>query len=539
MIRPSQLQQMKPKRPRVLMSSSMPAPVGGLNVLDPINLMPKADAITLVNWIAQQYGVRSRKGYREWAINFPEPVQTIMEYAPARQSVVNYRMFAVTDSDIYDITSATDTPVSVVTLSGAPLSGRFTWSSFSNIAGNYLICASNQGGYRYYDGTTWFTPTLGVGAGQITPVDPANIGFVTSWKERIWTIEKNTTKAWYGAPGALTGAFSMFDFGPLLKKGGVLSFLATWTIDAGSGVDDYLVIGGENGDILVYKGTDPSSPTTFAMVGNWYVGRLPVGQRCFQQYGGDLLILSASGIQPLSYVTRGGQSLFRVSSVDYLKKVQPLFGELIAGSIDQFGWELCLSLEENLMLVQQPTPTLEYVQYALYTNNNTWSEFQGMPMSTMFSGSLGFFFATPDNKVCHGLTGWFDAVPYGELIGNGIIGVIQPSYSYFGKPGMNKQWQMIRPTFIAMDRPFVTVTMLADYKQDAIPATPAYTAGEGAMWDVSNWDQAYWVGGLNTYADWVAAAAIGYAGSARMDTAVLGDTFLASIDYTYEPGGII
>jgi len=526
-------------RPKVSFSKSMPAPVGGLNVVDAINLMPKNDAISLVNWIAQQYGVRSRKGYMEWAINFDRQVRTIMEYAPARASVANFKMFAVTDANIFDITNSTNAPPSVVVLPGTDQYGRFTWTMMSNAAGTFLLCCSNNGGYRYFDGTTWTTVTLGGGAGQISGIDPANLAFVMTWKNRVWFIEKNSTRAWYLAANAISGAATLFDFGPLLENGGVLSFLARWTLDAGTGVDDYLVIGGENGDTLIYKGTDPSTAATFGMVGNWFVGRLPVGQRCFVQYGGDLLIMSENGIQPLSYVTRGGQSLFRVSAVDYLKKIQPLMSELVAQKINLQGWEFNLNPSENLLIVQQPTNTLVYDSYALYTNNNTWSQFTGMPMTTMFTGSQGFFFADAANKVYKGFVGYFDAVAYGQTSGNGIAGIIQPSYSYFDRPGMNKQWHLIRPTFLAVDRPAVTVTMLADYQQNVLPSTPVYTASNGAMWDVSNWDVGMWAGGLQTYNDWYGAAALGYAGSVRLDTVVIGDTFLASIDYTFEPGGVM
>lgn len=527
------------QRPPVLRSQSMPPPIGGLNARDGLNIMPSSDAVTLTNWIAQQYGVRSRKGYREWAINFPRPVKTIMEYNPARANVASYRMFAVTDNNIYDISGQTNAPASVLALPGTDDYGRFSWTSMANSGGIFLLTCSNQGGYRYYNGTTWTTVTLGGGAGQVTGVDPSILSFVTTWKARAWFIEKGSTRAWYAAPNAITGALTQFDFGPLLKKGGVLSFIATWTIDAGTGTDDYLVIGGENGDILIYKGTDPSSSATFGLVGNWYVGRLPVGQRCFQQYGGDLLILSENGIQPLSYVTRGGQSLFRVGSVDYLAKVQQLFGVLLGGSIDQTGWEFCLSLKENLLIVQQPSPTSVYEQYALYTNGDTWSKFSGMPTFSMFSGSQGFFFSTADNRVCQGFTGYFDDVKYGQSIGNGIAGMIQPAYSYFGAPGQNKQWHMIRPTFLAVDQPAVSVVMVADFAQNVIPSSPVYAQLNGARWDTSNWDQSYWAGGLQTFDDWVGAAAVGYAGSAILSTVVVGDTFLSSLDYSYELGGVL
>jgi hypothetical protein len=76
--------------------------------------------------------------------------------------------------------------------------------------------------------------------------------------------------------------------------------------------------------------------------------------------------------------------------------------------------------------------------------------------------------------------------------------------------------------------------MLADYQQNVVPSSPIYTPGVGAKWDVSLWDVGMWAGGLKTFAVWAGAAALGYAGSAVLTTVVLGDTFLVSIDYTWE-----
>jgi hypothetical protein len=48
---------------------TIPAPIGGLNARDALSAMPPTDAYGLINWIPQNYGVASRKGYSEWATN--------------------------------------------------------------------------------------------------------------------------------------------------------------------------------------------------------------------------------------------------------------------------------------------------------------------------------------------------------------------------------------------------------------------------------------------------------------------------------------
>lgn len=533
------------RNPRVLAarqrSTSMSAPIGGLNVRDAIQSMPSNDAIELVNWIAQQYGVRSRKGWKEWATGLVDPVRTVMVYQPDRQDLINYKLFGVTDGDVFDVTASTASPSSVLTLPDTDNYGYFSWAQYSNAGGNYLICASNEGQYRYYNGTAWSAPTMGVGAGQISNVDPADLCFVTTWKSRIWFIQKESTKAWYLATSALVGPASSIDIGPFIKKGGKLAFIANWTIDAGEGVDDFLVLGSENGEILLYKGTNPDDPDAFGLVGNFYVGALPVGRRPYVQLGGDLLVLSELGIQPLSYVTRGGQSLLRASSVDYLGKIQPRLAELVSQYSNFYGWSLSFFPRESLMIVDVPTTAaVEYTQYVLYTNTNTWSLIKGVPMNgSMCIANNQMYFGTDDGRVCLAYEGYFDNVPLGDTVGDGVYGKIQPSYNYFGTPGVNKQFLMVRPTFMASDRPSVVVTMLADFK--IIPATgiPITSSASGSLWDVSHWDEAVWGGSLNVYADWYGAEAVGYTGSLVIDTTCPGDTFLASIDYLVELGGVL
>lgn len=530
-------------RPRRHYTSSTPAPVGGLNVRDALNSMGATDAIDLINWVPQQYGVRCRKGWSRYSIGFGEPVRTIMSYQPDRESVDQTKMFAVTDNDIYDTTARTDTPSSVLTLAGSPGYGAMSYTMYANTAGNFLVACSHIGGYFTFDGTTWTQRVAGVSAGQIDGVDPDELCFVTSWKRRLWFCRRGSASVYYLDTDQITGTITEFDVGPFLKNGGTIAFIANWTIDAGEGIDDLLIIAGENGDILIYKGTNPDSAATFALVGVYYIGRLPVGRRGFCTFGGDLVILSERGLQPMSYVTRGGQSLLRASSIDYLGKIQPRISDLVSRYSLLSGWSLMVYAKENLMVLTVPIDISGiYDQYALYTNTNTWTLLRGMPNN----GSMGLFdsqmyFGTEDGEVIKAFDGYFDNVPYdnSENPGDGISGVIQPAYSYFGLPGQNKNWHMARPTFLASVPPAFSVQMATDFRYIPPVVPEQLLTAEGSLWDVALWDEAVWGGELNTYADWKGVGAIGYAGSLILNTICTGDTFMPSIDYMYEPGGVL
>jgi hypothetical protein len=43
--------------------------------------------------------------------------------------------------------------------------------------------------------------------------------------------------------------------------------MGTWTLDAGYGVDDYAVFITNNGEAIVYKGSDPSDPNDWSLIG--------------------------------------------------------------------------------------------------------------------------------------------------------------------------------------------------------------------------------------------------------------------------------
>jgi hypothetical protein len=132
---------------------------------------------------------------------------------------------------------------------------------------------------------------------------------------------------------------------------------------------------------------------------------------------------------------------------------------------------------------------------------------------------------------------FFDSVAYGTTTGVGISGEIQPAFDYFDSPGRQKNFLMVRPTFLAVDRPGVSVQMNTDFTFLGSSSTPSFPAPSGSLWDTSNWDVARWAGSVNTYRQWISVSGIGFCGAANFKTVTAGDCQLASIDYMMEDGG--
>src|SRR5262245_15629203 len=279
-------------------------PSRGINARDAFAVMHPSYAINLVNVIVEQYGLRTRKGFTEYASNLGVdvvPVHSIMVYYPPsagstalaapsmghidkmilspglRSFGFTGKVFAAKADEIYDITTGGAGPHSPIMTS---LPGPF-WTSlmFNNAAGSFLVMTNDEGGYRYYDGSSWTPVGAGTGPTEIDGVDPDSFCYVMEWKKRLWFIEKDTANAWYLPAGQITGTATKFSFGEQFSRGGDLAALANWTVDGGAGIDDQLVAVGRQGNIAIYQGTDPDVANSFNARGVWNVGPLPTGRR--------------------------------------------------------------------------------------------------------------------------------------------------------------------------------------------------------------------------------------------------------------------
>lgn len=513
--------------------------MGGFNSKSAINSMPATDALTLINWIPEKYGIRCRKGWLEHAINLDGAVRSLIAYQPDKEFYSSRKLFAFTDSSIYDVSGGGDALLPTFALPGLTNYGRFNGAMFTNSAGSFLAACSEGGGYHLYDGLQWRKVVNGTSPGTIKGADPDQFVYVTSWKRRLWFVEANSTNAWYLPTDSITGEATKFELGPFVKSGGRLAYITNWTIDAGEGIDDLVAFVFEGGDVLIYKGTDPDSASTFGLVGNYYIGAVPTGRRGWTMFGGDVLMISELGIQPLSYVTRGGQSMFRTSAVDYLDKIQQLVAQSVSELAGYQGWDMVLYPKENMLLINLPVGVTEqHYQYVMNTNTNGWCVFEGIPMICMATAGDGFYFGTSDGRVGQ-MDGYFDAVKYNESEGFGINGTILPAYNYFGLPGQNKQFTMIRPIFMAVDAPMVDVAVVVDFESPDLTGLSRVAPITGALWDVALWDQDVWGGAMRIFANWYSVGGIGYAGSMYLNTNCVGDTRLVAIDYMFEPGGVL
>lgn len=501
--------------------------------------MQPDEAIFLKNIFPSRYGCKVRNGYMEYATNVGTGgVRTILPYVGT--TTANNKLFACSQAAIYDVTAGGAAPANVLAFGISNTeSGYGGWTLFVTIAGHFLVYTDEANGYKLYTETTglWTTVTMGGGAGQISGVDPATFAWVTIFKSRLWFVPKNSASAWYLPVGSVTGAAVEFNFGNKFKHGGYLVALYNWTLDGGEGVDDYLVAISSSGDVIIYKGNDPASATDFNQKGAWYIGQIPVGRRIAGSFGGELYILSAYGLIPLTKLIAG--ALIQQQDIYVSRKINPLINEQMKATRTTIGWEVKLVPGDNLLLISAPKRTgLSYLQFVQALNTEGWSTFIDVPYNTADVWIDDFYIGDTSNRVLK-YTGNADNV---SLAGTGAVDIqfsVLQTFQEDGPVGAYKRAQFIRPVFIASAAPAYVAEVRYDYDLSELFGAPSASTVGGALWDSGIWDSSLWsvelavVGNLRGASGMGRTMAVGIQGNSQAEV------ILVRTDLMRDVGGLL
>ncbi|WP_242394853.1 hypothetical protein [Anaeromyxobacter oryzisoli] len=507
--------------------------------------MPASDSIYSYNLIGAEYGLRSRLGWREWVTGLDGEPRSILPFTGSTKDGASNRMFACTQTGIWDVSSSTGAPTKVVTFPTQNAdSGYGVCTAFTDLNGSHwLLYTDEANGYYTYSeqGTTWTKVTQGTGASQVSVGDPTKFASVVSWKNRLWFVERDTQHAWYLPVGSLYGAASKFVFGSRFKAGGDLRGLWSWTYDGGSGIDDALVAVSGGGDVLIYKGWDPSQASGFALSGVWSVGAVPAGRRLCTDFGGDLLVMSSMGILPLSKLTSG--SVLYERTQYQTAKIANLWNQLQASTFSLRGWAMRLHpLDAALMVVMPVAAGQPSQQLVMSLTTKGWHQYRDMPMSIAAEPWNGtFYFGTADGRICAN-DGYVDGVTLANP--NSYAPINWSLLSAFTNMGSaaQKRIHAIRATILSQGGaiPYQAQAKFRWDRSEGAPPQVALAGGAaGAVWDIAKWDQAVWGGDYQAQQQVFGAAgcapeiaiAIRGAASSRMT--------LTGIDVAYETGGIL
>lgn len=513
-------------RQRKAKTTSIPAPVKGLNARDAIADMEPTYALSLDNWFCTPTTVDTRNGSQTWATGLGGWCETIMHYTSATAQT----LYAAANGKIFNVTSSGAVGSAVVT---GKTSNRWQWANFATAGGAFLVAVNGADDMEQYDGSTWKNINGGT-MPAITGVTTANLVNVNAFKNRLYFVEKNTLHIWYLPPASIAGAATLFDLSSIFVRGGALIAMMTWTIDNTAGIDDYAVFITSEGECAIYQGYDPDFASTWSLVGVFRVGA-PIGYRCYTKMGSDNVLLCDDGVVTLSKELTTDRNLSNALSYNILN----LINSDVAAYKANFGWQAVYFPIGNKLLINVPAmENGQQYQYVMNTITGAWSSWG--KLSSPLNASCWDVF---NDVLYFGGNGTVVQADLSDFLSddnNAILTDMKPAFSYFEGLGSEKYFTMVRPIIISNDPVQPTYVLCLDYN-DPVPAPPTASTGTGSPWDTSPWDVTPWgSSGFQVNKNWFTVGGIGYAASLRMATLTNGvQASLQSIDYVYELGGVL
>lgn len=322
--------------------------------------------------------------------------------------------------------------------------------------------------------STHYAPITG--AASSTFVD------VFIYRNRIYFIKKNARTVYYLPVDSIGGALGTLSLNGVLKKGGNLKFGATWSLDAGDGVDDKLVLVSDRGERVVYEGDNPAD-AAWRLVGV-YDGSPPLGIRGKMSAGGDLLIADETGLVAVSASITKDPGAIGLSAVS--RNFEPLWTPA-AIARRSLPWECIKWAERQIAIISTPVTSgndsaqcfimnLETGAPAVYTGWNT--------RSLALHNSI-VYFGTNAGKIMTAETGGIDgSTPY--------VCKAALAWDHCGSEGAWKEYTSIRAIF-RKARPFTAKLSASTDYATVFPTAPAAAAGVAtSLWDEGLWDVALW-----------------------------------------------
>lgn len=485
----------------------IPASTGGINSLMSLGSMPAEDCIYTYNLMPSEYGMELRKGWREWAVNIggagtPEEVRSMVTYDGVEADHTTDRLFAMTSTGIYNVTLFnTDDPAPVLTwpITGGGKAGFGTFTNFSNDANeSFVYFTDTQNGLYRYEASidTWSAVTgltVANDLGEQVPwgLEPITL-FVTAHKLRLWLTVDDSSDAWYLPIESGAGEVFKFTFGSKFQHGGYLMGLWSWSYETTAGIENFLVAISRSGDVLVYKGSDPTQ-VDWNLVGQYYVGEVTNSRNIVVNYGADMYVLSAFGVTAMSDLIKGKEVYNSGPSVS--AKVAKLLRGIVRDNLDSKEWSLVVDSSNGFLQVVIPY-TLGQEQFALQlTQNlltNAWGFWRGVPILSSATLESEYYIGTKSGQILiYG--GVVDGLLLDGTPGAPVEFETLTAFNPGENPSQFKRVGYIRTVGILEGEATVNTAPIYDFRIQASARDPGIVpSSDYSLWDSGVWSQSVW-----------------------------------------------
>jgi hypothetical protein len=484
-------------------------------------------ALVLDNWFPSATGIKLRGGCSKYA-TLPAACTSMFAY----QSGTTEALFAATGVAIYDITTVADPNTAPSAAVSSLTGGNWTFVQFQTSGGDFLVGCNGADTPREFDGSAWSSSSM-------TGLTTSLLSHVWAFKNRLFFVEGGSMRFWYLPVGSKTGALTSFSLAGVFSRGGSILFGATWSLDAGDGVDDLCVIVSTMGEIAVYQGTDPSVAANWALSGSYLIAA-PLGKNAVERAGGDLLIATVEGIIPISETVNKDRAALSLAAVS--RAIEPDWAEAVR---DRSGlpWTLRKYVERNQLVVGMPSVSsgLDKIAFVCNLETGAWCRFTGAPFDIRGQVVLlgVHYVGTGAGIIYQTDTGGSDN---GATYAASYVG----HFSKLGAGPAIKSVNLARASFRASRDFIAKVSGSVDYNV-SLPAAPSSASSASAsVWDTGLWDTALWDASaavITATSNWQAISKAGFAFAPQVQVTcgntTRPDAELMAFDVMYEIGGVV
>lgn len=552
---------------QALRTIALPAPTRGIVQSENEAYMVAGGAIVQDNWVSTLRGVKLRGGCIRWcdlhALDatvppVPSPLRLPVISAFEYQAGSIAKMFAANATKLFDVTAN----AAPTLIKSGQASGNYSAGQMANAAGgstgtNWMIALNEAGDYPLrFNGTSWVTLDPASGSPPGTPTDGASritgpagtavvdghgLSYVWKYRSRLYFLEAGSMNAWFLPIDAVGGVLTKIPLAGAATKGGKLLWGATWSLDAGDGIDEKCIFGTDQGEVLIFTGTNPADPANWRQEGRYFLSP-PLGMNAHIQVGGDLLILTVDGIIPLSQAITKDAGQLELAMLT--RNIKSLWREEVTAK-RSWAWTVKKWDEFGAFFVTTPGD-VPGQRHCLVANNATvaWCRFLGYDATAFIRMRADMFFGTQDGIVMQAdRTGYDDGIPY--------VATLVGGWEMFSAPANTFVWHQARASFhSSAGQPFQPQLSAAVDYVVTVPSAPAAGPDPGLqeVWDQGLWDQAHWdqpsVGIIAPVRNtgWVSIGKTGFAHSPVVQVTVAQqakpNVELIAIAATYEPCGV-
>lgn len=452
---------------------SFASPMRGIVLDENLARAAGAGAVVLDNWVCTSGGVRVRGGAFRHA-TVPAAVQSMFVWRGSPS-----KMFAATASAIYDVTAPGDPLVPPAAAVSGLSSGAFSTVQFGTAGGSFIYAVNGANNARLFDGSTW-TEIHGSSIPAIMGVATSTLAQVWSHGRRLWFAQKDTLTAWYLPVESIGGAAVGFNLRPVFRRGGSLMFGASWSLDAGDGLDDKCVFVTTEGEVAIYEGNDPSSAADWRLVGRYDLPR-PVGRIAHVSIGGDLLIATVAGIVRLSAAI--GRESVAIEESAITRPIAPIW--LGRAKTASGAWSMLPLNGRGYMIASAAGLAL-----VMNLRTGAWSRFPNWDVQAQAEADGEGYFGDSSGRI-------FQAERGGQDGDEMYVATFVGQHEALGVPGALKIVHQLRTTLQTANDVRAQVFAVRDFGVD-LPPPPDAPSATVDGWDVGAWDGAEWDAGGET-----------------------------------------